>query len=514
MTKSTTPTIAVWDESTAPTNRLQIAEAKPDRAFTQASMWGVEAPRSPYRSGASKRRTGGPRKIVVQPAFHKDDAPTETEDDYLPSVSRKTRTRYKRIDNLRLSDILQVLDSLNLEPLISAIRKPYTTGRRGYDVCALLRAHLARYVLDVEYVTDWVEDLQTNPTLAAICGLDKTIPSEATFSRFNAAMAKHADLTLTLIHDLVNAIKERVDQLHAQDPAKYPEFAKTVAIDATAIRAYSQPKRHPDAKKKATKKKRRRIGDKDAEWGMRHKANSYGEMVWYYGYKAHIISDANYEVPIAITTTTAKSNDGKLLRPLSQQAKAKFNWYAPDYLLADKGYDDQDLHRYLRSKGTAAVIAIRKPTARDGMYDGFFNADGDPTCMGMVGMQYVSTDPTTKYQLWKCRPEGCHLQYSGTKAITHCDTAEWLDPDDNPRLLTDIPRNSKRWKRLYRKRWSVERVFSSLKHSRLLENHCYRGAKKVESHVNVSVLSFLATILTHLNQDDADHMSWMKVRRA
>lgn len=503
MSKSANP-IAAYDESNAPKILLQLAGANPNRAFRQATMFGVDAPSHP-----SKIETPNSKPRKSKPAVPKGDQPEEI----APSVSRKNRARYKRVDNLSLSEILQALDSLDLDALFAAIGKPYTTGRRGYGVRAMFRSHIARYILDVQYVTDWREELATNPALATICGFYGSVPSEATFSRFNAKLAKCTDLTLALNQQLVDAIKSRVDLLHAKDPAKYPKFGTETSIDSTAIPAYSRPKRHPDAKK--TARKRRPVGDKDAEWGKRHKADSpTGEMVWYYGYKEHILSDAHYEVPIALSTTTAKPNDIKELKPLFVQAEQRFSWFEPEYLMADKGYDGEDIHRFIRSKGTVGVIAIRKPTAQDGMYDGIFNADGEPTCMGMVGMEYVRTDPKTKSQLWRCRPEGCHLLLSGTKAITRCDSEEWFDPDLNPRVLTDIPRNSRKFKWLYSKRWSSERIFSSLKHSRLLEDHRYRGAKKVESHANVSVMAFLATVLTHLRQDDVDVMNWMKVRRA
>ena len=307
---------------------------------------------------------------------------------------------------------------------------------------------------------------------------------------------------MSFVHILVDEIKNKVDLLHTVDPERYPKFGQEVAIDATAINAYSNPKK---------KTKDGGISDKDAEWGKRHKADNHekDDMIWFFGYKMHSIADANYNIPIHFDTTPGNRSDIRMLRPLYKGAQQVFPWYGPEYFLGGKGYDSEAMHRHLRKQGTTGIIPPRMPTAHDGLYDGIFDANGDPTCMGLMAMEYVRTDPATKQQLWQCRAEGCHLKEGGTKAIKHCDDAIWLDPDDNPRVLGDVPRNSKQWKRLYRKRWSVERVFNSLKHSRLLESHCYRGIQKVRSHVIVSVVAFLGTVLAHLQQDNADHMGWM-----
>ena len=44
-------------------------------------------------------------------------------------------------------------------------------------------------------------------------------------------------------------------------------------------------------------------------------------------------------------------------------------------------------------------------------------------------------------------------------------------------------------------RQSVERVFKSLKESRRLERHCYRGLAKITLHCLMSLVAFNATAL-------------------
>ena len=425
----------------------------------------------------------------------------------LGPAPRKGKKRPRRIDIVTLTEVVAVIESLDLQPILSQIKPAYRTGRRGYDLKAMLTAHLCRYVLDIQYVSDWVAELGFSSQLAKICGFKGHTPGESTFSRFNALLSKIPSILSSLMHQISDEVKRRIDKLHAQDPVRYPEYGKEVAIDATAVKAYSNPNKWHG--------RHRYVSDKDASLGWRHKADSLNDpMVRFFGYKVHAIGDANYDLPLVFDVATGRSHDNNFLRPLYEQARDNHSWFKPDVVLGDKGYDSKALHRFLRKQGTTGVIPIRKTTSKDGLFDGIYDENGDPTCMGGVAMQYLGTNPANQKLIWQCRTQGCHLKQGGTRAITHCDTKVELDPDDNPRVMGAIPRNTKRWKRLYRKRWSIERVFASWKHSRLLENHHYRGLPKVRTHVIASGVAFLATVLAHLRQEKPEFMAWMKVRRA
>lgn len=463
-------------------------------------------------TGASRPLHRPLRRVIASPKHSKRKGKGKTKKSTGTTVHtathrrRRDRTRQKAIDRIKLSVIVEVVHETDLELLVRAIKPHYTTGRKGYDIENLFVVHFCRYALDVERMSEWLIELSDNPVLAGICGVRGNIPSESTMSRFNKKLTMIQVEYAEFVNRLVDAIAKRISELHATDPKRYPPVAAEVAIDATAIDAYCNPnKKAKDGGK----------SDKDAQWGKRHNASSLAKgMEWFLGYKMHTIADANYEFPIVFDTTHGKRDDIGLLKPLYESAKDAYPWYDPQYLLGDKGYDSQAMHRYLRKQGTDGIIPPRKPTAKDGLYDGIINEEGDPVCMGKVPMEFVETDPDTKQHLYRCRPEGCRLKTEGLPWLLHCDDEHWFDPEDNPRILGNIRRNSRGWKRLYRKRWSVERVFNSLKDSRLLEKHRYRGMAKVRTHVTSAVVAFLATMLAHLRQNDVNYLAFMKVRRA
>ncbi len=493
------------DQYNAPNSTLQIVK-QPEyvtKSFLELTVsYTIEAP---VYTGA-RRPLHRPVHRHISSPKHVKRKPTGTSVHKATHRRRRGRTRQKPIDRIKLSAIVQVIHEMDPATMLRCIKPCYTTGRKGHDLLSLFVVHFSRYALDVECMSEFLVELSDNPALADICGVRDDVPSESTMCRFNQKLSKIYVEYMQFTSRLVDAVAKRISELHQIDPQRYPPVAKEVAIDASAIAAFSNPnKKAKDGGK----------SDKDAQWGWRHKANSpVQEMVPFFGYKIHLIADAEYEIPLVFDTTGGKHSDIRMLKPLYEQAKGDFQWFSPEYLSGDKGYDSQAMHRYLRQQGTNGLIPPRKPTAKDGLYDGLFNADGDPVCMGKVAMAFAETDPVTNRHLYRCRPEGCRMKTEGLPWMAHCDDEHWFDPEDNPRVMGNVRRNSVEWKRLYRKRWSVERVFSSLKDSRLLEKHRYRGMDKVRSHVISTVAAFVATTLAHLQKDDVNHLAFMQVRRA
>ena len=108
--------------------------------------------------------------------------------------------------------------------------------------------------------------------------------------------------------------------------------------------------------------------------------------------------------------------------------------------------------------------------------------------------------------LYRCRREGCHLL--AKKGRRYCNQEFWVNRSDNLRLFGPIRKDSAEWKSLYSLRQSVERVFKSLKESRRLERHCFRGLRKVGLHAAMSVLGFAATLLVKLRAKEPNP-AWM-----
>ena len=222
------------------------------------------------------------------------------------------------------------------------------------------------------------------------------------------------------------------------------------------------------------------VSDPDARWGVKRSSRAKeGGPEYDFGYMLHVTSDAVHGIPLGFTVTPANVNDSPGLSALVQKVLDDYSWVKPRTLTAGKGYDSETNHRSLFDRGIIPVIHVRKPMEHDGLYDGVYNAEGKPVCLGNVPMHYVRTDPDTGLHLFRCPAGGCLLKQSGTKAITHC-TPRYGRTGGQSTCLEVLPRFTPQWKRLYRLRMSIERIFSSVKHSIGLEGHCVGGLRKIK----------------------------------
>lgn len=348
---------------------------------------------------------------------------------------------------------------------------------------ALWRAYLASFVLNLPHTNALIRRLEDDAGLRTVCGFGR-LPHRTTFNRFISRLSNHVELVEECLHTLTRDLAQRM-----------PEFGQKVAVDSTVVRTHSNPNRKP-------------VSDPEASWTAKNSAKAKGGREWYFGYKYHAVVDATYGVPITGYTTTASRQDTKELPMLLDKAAQEFDGLSPKYVIADKGYDSEKNHRAVLDRQAVPIIAIRRVTKRADtrLQEGLYTDDGAPTCIGMVPMEYVRTDPE-KGHLYRCVPSGCHLKER--KGVRYCDDGVWVNRKDNMRLFGTVRRDSNEWRDLYRQRQAVERVFKSLKESRRLERHCVRGLKKAALHVSMSVLTFQATALIHVLAGEQDELRWM-----
>ena len=155
--------------------------------------------------------------------------------------------------------------------------------------------------------------------------------------------------------------------------------------------------------------------------------------------------------------------------------------------------------------GIQSVIHIRN-TDKNGIY----TVKGQPKCLGGRAMDYIRTD-AERGHLFRCPADGCRLKgkigftlYCGGE---HFETVE----GDLLRRVGRIPRAGRRWKRLYKWRTTIERMFGSMKASRLLNLHRYRGIRKVRLHAALCMLTYLATMLRRAKAGDLADIRQMRI---
>ena len=385
-----------------------------------------------------------------------------------------------------------VLDGIDDEPLLDALQQIRHTGRPGYPFRSMWRAWLCKYILRVRYNVELVDRLRGSSRLREVCGFDGPVPSESTFCRFFSRLADYQPL----VEKCLNTITDQIS-------LKLPDFGKVVAADATVFETYGNPERktvNGDP-----------CGDMDARWGYKNsvKTKDKDRIEWCFGYRLHAIADANYGIPLGFVLTPANENDTLFLANVVEKAQNTHIWLKPRFLVADRGYDSDRNFDFLLKRKVVPVIHIRKPGGKQVLHRDIYTAKGSPTCQGGKEMTYIRTDDGTGHHLFRCPEGGCPLQ--SKRGVHYCADEVWEDPTDEPRIVGVLPRASPLWKKLYKTRWSIERLFRSLKHSRNLEQHCFRGMRKVLLHATLSMLTYSATALARLNVGDQRGMRRMRV---
>lgn len=396
----------------------------------------------------------------------------------------------------RIAELVAIWDALDDQFVLNRLKAYRPVGRQGYPLRAMWRAYVASFALNLANTNCLIRALEDDPQLRAACGFDPDalLPHRRTFNRFVRRMRYHVRLVERCFAKVTKELKTLL-----------PDLGETIAIDASPVRSYSNPRK-------------RRHGnpgtDPEAGWAVSHTTQTMDSdgLKWVFGYKLHMMGDANYGIPLASVVTTGNRNDSQEVATLMEKAKLLHRrWhFSPSVAIADKGYDSAAIHRLLwRDHHVVPIIPVRSRPGNDprDLYDDIYNREGVPLCLGMVPMEYKGTDQQGR-RVYQCRESGCDLKDSYLGGIRHCDTVFRFDPSSNLRLFGVVRRSSRRWKQLYRKRQSIERTFKSLKQSRRLEQHCHRGLRQVRLHITMAVMVYQATVLATLRTGKAANMRW------
>ena len=333
-------------------------------------------------------------------------------------------------------------------------------GRPGYLLEPLLKGVLASYYLGLKSTAHIVRRLQEDTILAVTCGFDpRDIPHRSTFSRFKKKLSRYQDL-----------VNQCLDQMTTELKSLLPRFGEVIAVDSTPVCSHSNPNKKP-------------VSDPEAGWIA--KGGSGKNKEWRFGYRLHMVIDANFELPISKKLTLAKVQDVQEMLPLLRETKKRLTWFDPAVVTADKGYDSGDNYYCIVREFDASPIIPLSPKTKQPAPE-ITGSPAAPYCPAGLSLIYRSWDNKKGIQ-YACPARAgrsiCPMAMEcGLKTV-------WVRPvHDYRRFGYRIKRGTKGWSELYRQRGSIERVYSRLKQTRRLEDHCFRGFDSINIHATLSVL--------------------------
>ena len=384
--------------------------------------------------------------------------------------------------------LLKVLEALPAEKLLITLEQEHWTGRKGYSVRGLWSTLIAGLLNQCHSLADIVRLLKRDKETRLVCGFSKdAMPGEDALGRFLKKLVKHA----TVLDEFIQALVDKLREL-------LPGFGAKLAVDSTDILAYANGYREYPA-------------DTDARWGAKKKGNSQDQakteagkvrgekkepdVYYWFGYKLHLIIDALYELPLAFILTPANEADTTYLKPLLKKARVNQEKMRPEVVITDKGYDSQENNTFVYQECKAVpIIPIRE--RKDAQLADICNAQGTPLCSCGLTMVYWGRDGN--YLKYRC-PYA--LGKAECKSRFRCSSSPYgyvlkLPIAEDVRRHPPVPRESKKWKRLYNMRTAVERVNSRVKKLLGLGEITLRGIQKVTVRSALSLLIMLAAAVS------------------
>jgi transposase len=139
----------------------------------------------------------------------------------------------------------------------------------------------------------------------------------------------------------------------------------------------------------------------------------------------------------------------------------------------DKGYDVGPVYDGCEDRGVRPIIPLRQTPAVE-------RGDHEPPACEHGEWRFAGADVGRGASKWRCPTGECR------------PGSRWIKAD---RLHPLIPRETPRWKKLYRGRAAVEREFGRLKHEWAPAPLRVRGLERVRLHADLTILAKLATAL-------------------
>jgi transposase len=355
-------------------------------------------------------------------------------------------------------DLSVILESVEVSHLVDELQATRWTGRPGYPLRAMIGMALAKSLYALPTWTRTVALVSEHAALAAVIASDGDVPSVYACYRFTAKLREHTHLLEGCIARVVKELKRR-----------NPVLGWDVAIDASDMPAYANGQRF--VSNGGRERLDSEFSDPDASWGHRS-AVSTRKGGGFYGYRLHMAVCSKTDLPLAWTVETARDHETLSVAPLLDRLHTL--GIDPETCALDKGYDNNRVYGDCAERSVLPVIPLRKtPDVKKGK-------DKPPTCEHGE-WRFAGADRKRNACKWRC-PTG------------ECTPASvWIKAD---RLHPLIPRETLRWKALYRRRASVERAFGRLKHDWSLAPLRVRRIERVRLHADLTILSQLTTALS------------------
>lgn len=431
----------------------------------------------------------------------------------MATIPQRELFSWEDIENLGdLQRLKLVLDYLPDEDLMRHLEGRRGKGRDDWPIRAVWNSVLAGIVYQHTSVESLRRELLRNAQLRWICGFEvtrtgKQVPPASTYTRFLKNLLGSTDKLDEMFEALVRSLRKEL-----------PDLGEVLAIDGKAISSVARRRsKHSDPDGRC---------EVDADYGKKtYLVKNEDGTLWrkaksWFGYKLHLVVDANYELPLAFDISKASVSEIPQGKALIERLADKHPGILlrSEYLVADRGYDDTELSTKLwDDHHIKPVIGIRncwqdgeKTKLVDGTENVVHDFEGTVYCYDMrIGyrhaMAYGGFEEDRSTLKYRCPAEhyGCHCTW---KSQCKVNGAVRIKLNQERRVFTPLARSSYKWKDIYKKRTAVERVNSRLDVSYGFEHHFIRGLAKMKLRMSLAMLVMLSMALGRIRDKQRENM--------
>lgn len=424
------------------------------------------------------------------------------------------------LDRLRMT-----LASMPDEPLMRTLESARKGRRDDFPIRAVWNSLMAGIVFEHKSIESLRRELRRNGELRQACGFDLflgegAVPPASVYSRFIKRLFSHQQQIDAMFDELIETLR-----------ALLPGFGTRLAIDSKAIDSHGRPtpKDQQDGRR-----------DTDANWGtkryhgVRKDGTAWEKVKRWFGYKLHLIVDADYELPVAYSLTKASASDCPELLPMVDQLDQRHPGLLDEtkFLSGDKGYDSKPNNRDLwDTYHIKPIIDIRSTWQEDPHLPRqvhpeqvdtiFYTERGQVLCRcrhdcpeeldNYTPMVFEGFEADRECLKYRCPAAAKGIACTQRDLCNQGDHTQHgrivrVSLDKDRRIFTPQARHSKTWKHEYKHRTAVERVNSRIDLSFGFEHHFIRGQKKMRLRAGLALVVMLAMAVGRIRANQREHL--------
>ncbi len=410
------------------------------------------------------------------------------------NISQISIFDYREIENLGDLERLKIFfENIDDNKLCEKLEKERKNGRNDYPVRTMLNLIYAMKIFGHRSVESFRRELSRNSQLRIACGLSEgkykycgdrrhLVPPARVFTGFLNKLKGCKEEIEEIFEELVRFMYENLEG-----------FGEDCAVDGKYLDTYANPFQKDRCK------------DNRAEHDATNSCKTYEmkdgskKKEWHYGFRAHIICDAKYGLPIKSKVTPANNSEqtelDNMLNEMSENEEEKYKIDKMKNLMGDAGYDNGKRNKRLKEEyNINPVIDIKHIWDKEEAYK---EIENQPIAYNEDGEVYYIVD-LNKYEKMK------YLGYdkaNNSLRYTRANTGRKIyriPLETDYRIFTPIARDSKKFKTKYKMRTEVERLNGRIDRDYMFNDHFIRGQKKMELMLNLTFIVMLTIAKGHI----------------